>query len=64
MEGTLPGRDAEERDPAPRDPPSRGTPVLQDSRALVDPLLLTPSDSLPAPAFVRIHQEAVWELRG
>ena len=43
MEGTLPWRDAEQRDPAPRDPLSRGTPVLQDSRALVDPLLLTPS---------------------
>lgn len=28
------------------------------------PLPLTPSDSLPAPAFVWIHQEAVWQLRG
>ena len=43
MEGTLPWRDAEERDPAPRDPLSRGTPVLQDSLALVDPRLLAPS---------------------
>lgn len=28
------------------------------------PMLLTPSDPLPAPTFVRIRQEAVRQLRG
>lgn len=48
----------------PRGPDSEREVTPEGMGILGFPLPLTPSDSLPAPAFVRIHQEAVWELRG
>lgn len=43
MVGPCPGGMENRETLSPRDPQSRGTPVLQDSQAMVDPLRLSPS---------------------